>query len=242
MPIPFEDDLEEEDKPDFACLKAGRVSKPSVFKIYPISQLGSLIESLRVQIPPKHTVLFLVDDSGKIWFAGDEVPSPDVETEFRIPMYYQMTGRPAINARCMTAGTLEFSADYQHIDTMGNRSCTFKPTFDSLKWALAILIANRAGLEEQSIRFKAELTLEQYSTGVGGFQGDYHQLNTDEFTAWAQEKFAREEAYFLQQPIDIKTVTYKPSTAATPNHFLAPPAKRVCNGGNVVADSALKSM
>lgn len=217
MPIPFDDNLE---RPEFRCVQAGRVSKPSVFKIYPINQLRLLIETLRVQIPPKHTVLHLVDDAGKIWFAGEAAPDPSVVTEFLIPMHYQMTGRPATSAYCMSAGTMEFSSDYQQIIRMDNKSCAFKPAFDSLKWTLASLIAHTPCLEEQSIRLAAELILEEYSTGVGGFQGIFHTLNTDELTAWVKKTFAKEEASLLQQPADIKTVTYKPSIAANPNSFL----------------------
>lgn len=216
MPLPFDIDLT---RPEFKCVTAGKLTSLSQFKIYPISQLGLLLKSLSEQIPAKHVVLHLLDDNGQMWFAGEAAPDPSIITEFRIPMHYQMTGLPSVNAYCMTAGTIEFSSDYQTITGINNKSCTFKPTLDSLKWALASLVINAPCLREQSIQFTSELKVEEYSTGVGGFQGMFHTINTDELVAWVKTTFEKEEMGLLNQPTDIKIATYKPGTVtANPYH------------------------
>ena len=212
MPIPFEDDL---DPPDFSCRTNVEIKEKSQFIIYPISHLPALIEVLRENIPPKHTVLFLMDDSGHMWFAGEQKASPDIETRFRIPMHYQMTGKPTHVAFCMTAGVLELSEDYSTIIRMSNKSCNFKPSFDSLKWAIATLVANQDLLKSLSIQFASELNLEEYATLVGGFQGTYHSLKMEEFTTWAQKVFEKQMPHFLKQPTEIKRVIYEPPLQVT---------------------------
>lgn len=219
MPLPFDNDLT---RPEFHCINEGRISKPSEFKIYPISQLGLLLQTLRVQTPPKHTILYCVDDNGQIWFAGEAAPDPNIITEFLIPMHYQMTGVSGINAYCMTAGNFELSIDYKEIIRIDNKSSTFKPTFDSLKWALASLVVNASCLETQSIRLAPELLIEEYSDGVGRFQGRFHTLDTAEFVKWVETTFEGEKQRLLKQPTEIKTVTYKPSSiTANRYHSLA---------------------
>lgn len=207
MPIIFSDKIIVD---DFDGIAQGQINRQSIFKIYPITRLAALIQVLRVQVPKRHTILFLVDNGERIWFAGYAPPDPAIETEYHIPMHYQMTGYPAKSASCRTAGVIEMSDDYKLITKISNKSCSFKPTVDSIKWALAILVFCKSILDEQSITLSKELHMEEYSSAVGGFQGTNHILDLEELTPWLERVFADEKPYLIKQPETIKEVTYHP--------------------------------
>jgi len=61
-------------------------------------------------------------------------------------------------------------------------------------------VINASCLGEQSIQFAPELIVEEYSTGMGGFQGTFHTINTDELVTWVKTTFEKEETGLLNQP------------------------------------------
>ncbi len=205
MPNHFNEDIE---RPEFHCIQSGHITRGSVYKVYPLCHLDLLIAVISQLTVPIHSILFIVDDGGCMWFAG-YAPS-NLDSEYPIPMHYQMTGRSEENAYCMTAGVIEFSKDYKTMIRLNNKSCSFKPTFDSLKWAISILCFNKTQLEQCSIQISPDLILEEYSSYVGGFQGNYHSLNMEEITPWINRVFKLEEKYLVHQLQGVRECRYQP--------------------------------
>ena len=80
---------------------------------------------------------FLVDTSGRLWFAYETRPNNNA------PKHFQMTGDPLETARCLTAGNLKFKNKTGTIlRNINHRSGDFFPSFLSLRWLLAILLVN----------------------------------------------------------------------------------------------------
>ncbi len=172
----------------------------STLKLYPLPQLGLFLQMMREKIPAKTTIQYLVDHSGKIWF-HDAVclSSPLAAAEQR--KAYSLT-----LPRCIAAGNITFSADYHSIVMINNASDYFNSSLDSLKWPLAILVANESCLADLSIVLATAIDIEQFS--LGGAPQDLHTLQKDDLTAWFMTTF--NGLGLTDQPTEAKELSYQP--------------------------------
>lgn len=191
--------------PKFTNPNPRKQSRSSHHLIYPLQQVGELIKIIRSQEPPQKTVRYLVDCSFRLWFAEEGAPTNT------IPAHFQMTGESAGAARCIAAGNMEFSDDFTKIGMLNNKSGDFRPTFDSIKWPLAIMIIHELYGAMHPILLADELRLEEL-TPSGGSK-DVHVVNKAELISWVIETFAEKIEQLQAQPTDIKEVTYQSSKA-----------------------------
>jgi hypothetical protein len=211
MPIPGDiftkDNLETPPKFRSIHHNLGRILKASTFSIYPLSELPALIEVLRAKVDPelKLKIRYMVDTAGKLWLAEEGGASS------RIPAHYQMTGASAKEASCIAAGNITFSPDYKTIDVINHKSGDFVPAFDSLKWLLAILVANADVLAP--VTLPPILSIERLSS-VGGFE-EACLLEKEPLIKWINETFCAEKmASFRKQPTEIRISSYEPPAPA----------------------------
>ena len=152
------------DKPSIGCLDPRQVRCDSSHNIYPIDFLNVLLEKIKKNSgvdDNRHTIRFLVDIYGRLWFAEEGGPGKI------IPAHYQITGEPANSARCITAGNITFSANHKEIIAINHKSGDFKPPFDTLKWVLAILVANEHRLEAAFVSLAATINIQKLSSSLG---------------------------------------------------------------------------
>jgi hypothetical protein len=163
--------------------------------IYPLSHLAALIEKIKAR--GEFSIRYLVDIANVMWFALEGVPNATT------PAHWQMTGEYQSTAKCLAAGNIYFSADYKEIILINHKSGDFRPDFDSLQIALAILAKNRAVLTSMSLKLAAELSIEALSSS-GGHESTFKIKWTD-LCSWVDDKF--DNPY--SQPIIIKTFSAK---------------------------------
>lgn len=168
------------------------------YKIHSIATVYSLLEE-KAMNGEKTDLRFLVDTTGKAWFARE------THSDFPAPAHYQMTGLPQNMAYCRTAGNLFFSGDYKTLNKLNNKSGDFRPSFDSLKWFIAILILN-----ENSLPFALPETLLMDEFSSSGRLEHTWKLNIPKFRQWVQDAFTSkgiiEELQIQTQ--ETKTVSY----------------------------------
>ncbi|WP_115330067.1 hypothetical protein [Legionella busanensis] len=121
---------------------AGKIAVNRKADSFSIKSLSTLKELL---VEEKDDVFrFLVDITGKLWFAYETRPYNSA------PKHFQMTGDPLETACCLTAGNIKFKNKKGAVlKNISHRSGDFYPSFLSLRWLLAILIIN-----EESLPFK----------------------------------------------------------------------------------------
>lgn len=230
MPIPGDvftkDNLETPPKFRSIHHNLGRISRASTFNIYPLSELPALIEVLRAKVDPKLKlkIRYMVDTAGKLWLAEEGGASS------LIPAHYQMTGASAKEASCIAAGNITFSEDYKTIDVINHKSGDFVPAFDSLKWLLAILVANTDVLAP--VTLPPILSIERLSS-AGGFE-EACPLEKKPLIEWINETFGAEKmASFRRQPTKIKIFSYEPPAApdATKHRMFKPLAFALFDAG-----------
>ena len=91
---------------------------------------------------------FLVDITGKLWFAYETRPSN------KAPKHFQMTGDPLESACCFTAGNIKFKNKKGAVlKNINHRSGDFYPSALSLRWLMAILLVNEELLPFKLPRF-----------------------------------------------------------------------------------------
>jgi|GEM_PF-2697376 len=213
---------QEEQSPSYYAVHNPRkIRHQSEFTIYPISGLSKLITEL--SLTPNHGISsdneidndddedqsskirlrYLVDVNFNLWFA------PEGSASRMIPAHYQMTGEMANAARCVVAGNIEFSEDYQTITMINHKSGDFRPDFHALKLVLAILVTNE---EELPSKLAAELCVENLE--YSGRIKERYNLKLAELKTWVDETFsAEQQALFQTQPVATKQVTYEPPNA-----------------------------
>lgn len=217
MPKPtdiFVEPIDPLDTEEFATSNPWRERLASTFRVYPLCQLATLIQDISAKPTTINTVRYLVDCNEKIWFAEEGGASA------HIPAHYQMTGLAAPAARCIAAGNMAFSADFQHIVMMNNKSGDFCPSLESTKWALAILAANTACLTAQSIHLHDELTIEQFA--IGSAPVGLHLLEKASVIAWIETLGDAIATSLRNQPLEIKELSYStsiPTLAASPAFY-----------------------
>ncbi len=179
----------------------------STFTIYPISELSALITKLKMienedidsddeDRNCKVRLRYLVDVNFNLWFAQEGAATR------KIPAHYQMTGEKSSDARCVLAGNIEFSEDYQTITMINHKSGDFRPDFKAMKWILAILIANEAILPAE---LAAELCVE-HSDSSGGIMKRY-SCKLPELISWANETFNPQQMSLFQEQPTAATLT-----------------------------------
>ena len=185
------------EKPRFTALDIRRpLLDGTSFKVYPISQLHTLIQTVQTKASPIRKIRYLVDMSDQLWFAEEGGACRT------IPAHYQMGD----TQWCVAAGNIKFSEDYQQIELINHKS-SYKPTLDSIKWVIAILIANEALLNELSIRLPATLIVNKLTSSGGNDEA--HVLETAELKQWINNTFGEDKlSLFKKQPITIKETTY----------------------------------
>jgi hypothetical protein len=180
------------------------------FKIYPISELHKLIEVVRKKSAPLLKIRYLVDMNNQLWFAEEGGAGRT------IPAHYQMGD----TEWCITAGNIKFSKDYKQIELINHKS-SFKPSLDSIKWVVAILIANEELLNEQSISLSPLLVINELTSSGGNKEA--HILEKIELAQWISGTFGEEYlGSFKKQPLTIKETTYTEPTRVYPTFNLFP--------------------
>lgn len=167
----------------------------SNFTIYPIHCLPTLIQTIREKSTSR-TIRYLLDGSGKIWFAEGGYSNQ------YIPMHFQMTGELSNHSSCMAAGYLELSSNYQEI-TMINHDSGFRASLDSIKWPLLVLVSL---LPKINMSLASDLRIEQLSPN--GAPEDVHILDRADIEAWVHDKLETQLENFIHQPNEIKIVSY----------------------------------
>lgn len=154
--------------PDKPCKNQNIRRKPANqnFTLYPLSKLHELSNILKEKSPDIHYISnkfdleercrlrYLVDQRYQLWFAFEG--SPGKET----PAHCQMTNGDA----CLAAGNIQFDKDFKKITIINHKSGDFKPPFATMKWPLAILIAQQNELQKTGINLADELTIEKLNS------------------------------------------------------------------------------
>ena len=155
---------------------------------------------MREKIPAKTTIQYFVDYSGHIWFheAGRPNAGPSAD---------QHVSEDAANMpHCIAAGNIAFSANYQFIVMINHASDYFRSTLDSLKWPLAVLVANESSLADLSIELAPTLDIEQFSPT--GAPQDLHTLKVADLRTWCMVTFHK--VNLSVQPTEAIEISYKP--------------------------------
>ena len=180
-----------------------RILGKSTYTIYPLCALDDLITVLRSKEEPEVVVRYLVDKNGYFWLA-EEGPASKI-----IPSHARMMGNSLKAPSCLTAGNLVFSEDYRSIIAIDHKSGDFTPSFNSLQWALVVLIANEATFTELGIALHTDLSVGELDTA--GALVENHTLTKADITEWVHDRVdTKELIYFAEQPTAIKTVCYTP--------------------------------
>lgn len=150
-----------------------KTTRNGVFSIHSLATLGELLAEKKKgnEIPD---LRYLVDINGKAWFARETHTSAPPA-----PAHYKMTGSPRNAAYCKTAGNLFFSYDYSTLLKLNNKSGDFRPSFNSLKWILAILVAN-----EDKLPFQLPEVLTIEEQGHNGKVIETHLCSRADIKAW----------------------------------------------------------
>ncbi|USQ13428.1 hypothetical protein J2N86_12155 [Legionella lytica] len=124
----------EEDR--FRSNNSTKITRDFVYSIHSLATLGTLLTEKKQgkEVPD---LRYLVDVNGVAWFARETHNDAPIA-----PAHYKMTGSPRNAAYCKTAGNLFFSEDYSTLIRINHKSGDFRPSFDSIKWILAIFVAN----------------------------------------------------------------------------------------------------
>jgi hypothetical protein len=197
--------------------------------------LPALLAAIQTKPEPRRTIRYIVDLNKQIWFAEEGEPSKTT------PPHGRMTGQSKQEARCIAAGNIDFSDDYERIVMVNHKSGDFRADFDSVKWPLAILAANQDLLTTISIQFDKQVTIEQL-TSSGGPQ-DLHINSEAELTAWVAEYFNPEERKILtNQPSEVRTFSYPKPVAENGDLFFKKRPSSMRGAGQAEPESATKRL
>lgn len=220
------------DLPSFICFNSRKVKVASTCTIYPMRGLKRLLDNIKLKDPTATHVRFLIDNSFNLWLAEEGPPNKV------IPSHQQMTGEQGTQARCVTAGNIVFSKDMRFIESVNHKSGDFRPSFDSMKWLLALLVMNEQLLLEQDILLPPRFFIEKL-TSAGGLENTF-EIGHDELIAWVHDIFSPEQLGRLtSQPLTEKTVYYAPPAERAAQFSLpAPKFRRLFfEEGNVTAET-----
>jgi len=126
------------------------------FTVYPIRELHLLIaetlkysQKLAESADPFEddpwTMSYIVDLNYKMWFAAK------TDGNQSTPAHHQMTGKVGTESKCIAAGRVHFTENFASIFKIDYNSSDFNPSFQSLQWPLAILVANKPDFIKSSV-------------------------------------------------------------------------------------------
>ncbi|GGI89427.1 hypothetical protein [Legionella impletisoli] len=174
--------------------------KDVTLQIYPLAQLHELLTVLKGKTQDDdeddYKIRYLLDTKFNLWFGLEGFPGSEV------PAHYQMTGEKREEATCFAAGNIQFSRDFTTIEAINNKSGDFQPPFQSIQWALAVLIHNLE-LSSTTIRLADELCIESAAPIV------QHRFTLDDVRQWVRLSFSEKLEAFSLQPTVIKTCPYE---------------------------------
>ena len=197
---------------------------PSPFIVYPISELHRLIAA-RLAYSQKLAALadpfeddpwrisYIVDRDYKMWFAAKTNHTQ------RTPAHHQMTGKVGTESKCIAAGYIYFTEGFASILKIDHSSSDFNPSFQSLQWPLAILIANRPDLEKNVINFPDIIQIPAMDNPLGN---RVLGLSSSKLQTWLLNTFQTLPALW-NQPSEIKEIS-PPIPLRWPALGLYPPA------------------
>ncbi|MDP3269973.1 MAG: hypothetical protein Q8M40_13125 [Legionella sp.] len=131
------------------------------FNIYSINDVKKLFnEKIKnIEAGKKDDTYFryLLSENGQARFAREH------NKQFASPAHFQMTGRTQKDAACITAGNLFFNEDFTQLLAINNKSGDFRPSFDSLKWFVIMLVLNEDHLP---FDLPPELIVQRHANGI----------------------------------------------------------------------------
>ncbi|MBX9704344.1 MAG: hypothetical protein K2X39_09355 [Silvanigrellaceae bacterium] len=144
------------------------------YVIYPLANLNDLLNQLKIDKSSQginsystKKIRYLVTTNYQLMFALEGFPND------KVPHHYHMCGEEKNNAYCLGAGTifLERNLDQFQITIINHQSGDFSPPVDSLKWVLALLLANESLLPGENF-FPDTLKLIEMNA-KGSYENDY---------------------------------------------------------------------
>jgi len=131
------------------------------FNIYSINDVKELFDEKikNIEAGKKDDTYFryLLSENGQARFAREH------NKQFASPAHYQMTGKTQKDAACITAGNLFFNEDFTQLLAINNKSGDFRPSFDSIKWFVIMLVLNEANLP---FDLPPELIVQRHENGI----------------------------------------------------------------------------
>lgn len=172
--------------------------KDASYDIHSLTTLEALLEEKKKN-HERPDLRFLLDLNKNAWFVRE------THTHFPAPAHYQMTGESGGAACCITAGNLFLISDYKTLVKINNKSGDFRPSFDSLKWFIAILILN-----EKRLSFSLpEILLVEELNSSGGVKRTL-EWDVEKLREWVLQVFTDEKilSELQQQSKGIKKIIY----------------------------------
>ncbi|MBX9704272.1 MAG: hypothetical protein K2X39_08990 [Silvanigrellaceae bacterium] len=122
-------------------------NRESSFTVYSLPNLLALLNLLKEADKGSckfstNKIRYLVTTDKQLFFALEGTPNAIV------PAHYQMSSETIENAKCLAAGNIYLTQDNGFkIKKINHKSGDFTPCFDSIKWVLALLLANESLLQ-----------------------------------------------------------------------------------------------
>lgn len=111
------------------------------YKIFPLNHLGDLINIIGEHNSRKSKMRYVVDTDYRIWFALEGSPNK------HIPGHGQMINKVKTQAKCITAGNIFIKEG--KLELINNKTGDFLAHFNSVTWALAILLKHENELPSE---------------------------------------------------------------------------------------------
>lgn len=185
----------------------GKIRKSVSHKIESLHTLKNLID-IKQEAEEPSDLRFLVDGHFKAWFARETHANRPLA-----PKHYQMTGNLRKQAQCIAAGNLELDKDHTTLIKVNHKSGDFRPSFNSLKWLLAILVLNE---DQLPFKLPEHLLIERLNS-VGGLEQNYN-CPMSLIKEWVQTFQDNNMIDALKtQEKEFKDVSYEPEYQFTEN-------------------------
>lgn len=149
----------------------GKVNNNFEARVESIHSLHELLDEMQRggEKPDLRFIIVEKDETIQLWLSretNDATNPPPPGT--KIPVHYQLTGDSRESAACICAGNLFFEDDYKTLKKVNHKSGDFKPSFESLKWLLAVLMTyKQQSREHPSINFKETMLIEKLNANGG---------------------------------------------------------------------------
>lgn len=170
------------------------------YHCYPISHLAVLIEKLKASSHTTKEIRYVLDADFNLWFALEGFPCKT------IPAHYEMISNVRRDAKCISAGNIRFSTTCDSCVMINHKSGCFRPSFDSMKWVLAILFSQEQNLPAGF--FPAKLELQQLNEKSGLLKS--HVFMKDQLKKTLEFSVMTDELVTHPQPEMIKSYTSQP--------------------------------